>query len=173
MLAIQRSFVNLFLNSKKRVEFQLSKYQYRKNMKTFKLFVLAILASLSGFIIHVVSVEWLPSWIASQMNGIEIKPSWAVRYVAAATSVEYGIATVILYSLVRERINKAGLIKASLLLSALLLALDALLIRQPLMDFLVGNPIHVVLVQNLFKWFTPIALSFIVVFGYEYINQKK
>ena len=141
-------------------------------MKIFLLIILAITASLSGFIIHVITVEWLPTWIASQMNGVELKPSWAVRYVAAITSIEYGAATIILYALAREKLIKFGLAKASIILSALLLALNALLIRQPFMDYLIGNPIQIVIVQNLFKWLTWIILSFIIVYGYEFINKK-
>ncbi len=141
-------------------------------MKILLLLILAIIASISSFTIHVITVEWLPTWIASQMNGVELKPSWAVRYVAAITSLEYGIATIMLYALAREKLIKFGLFKASIILSTLLLALNALLIRQPFMDYLIGNPIQVVIVQNLFKWLTWMALSFIIVYGYEVINKK-
>jgi hypothetical protein len=35
------------------------------------------------------------------------------------------------------------------------------------MDYVVGNPLHVVLVQNGFKWLVWLLMSFLVVFGFE------
>jgi len=141
-------------------------------MKYFLLLVLAIIASLTGFVVHVFTVEWLPDWISSQMQGIEVQPSWSVRYVAGITAIEYGIATIVLYYLARDKLIKFGKLKASIYLTILLLALNAMFIRQPLMDYLIGNPLHVVIVQNVFKWLTGIMLSFITVFGYEFIQAK-
>jgi len=141
-------------------------------MKLFLLLVLAIIASLTGFVLHVFTVEWLPGWIGQQMQGIELQTSWAVRYVAGITSVEYGVATIVLYYLVRDKLLKYGKFKAAVLLSVLLLSLHSMLLRQPLMDYVIGNPIHVVLVQNGSKWLSFILMSFIVVYGFELINGK-
>lgn len=126
-----------------------------------------------GFVVHVFNVEWLPDWIGGQMQGVEIKPSWAVRYVAGITSIEYGIAVIVLYHLARDKLIQFGKFKASVYLSLLLLALSALFIRQPLMDYLIGNPIHVVIVQNAFIWLSWVLLSFIAVYGYEFIMNKE
>lgn len=142
------------------------------NTKTiFSFFLLALFASLTGFVVHLITVEWLPSWLASQMQGITLKPSWAVRYVAAMTSVEYGVAAIVLYYLTRNKLIQFGKFKASIYLSLLLLALNAMLIRQPLMDFLIGNPINVVVIQNIFKWLSWVFLAFIIVYGYELIEK--
>ncbi len=141
-------------------------------MKYFLLLILAIIASLTGFVVHVFTVEWLPDWISSQMQGIEVKPSWAVRYVAGITAIEYGIATIVLYHLARDKLIQLGKLRASVFLSILLLALNAILIRQPLMDYLIGNPLIVVVVQNGFIWLSWILLSFITVYGYEFIQAK-
>ena len=56
-------------------------------------------------------------------------------------------------------------------MSLILLTINALLIRQPLMDFAIGNPLHVVLVQNAFKWVPWILMAFIIVYGYELIHK--
>jgi hypothetical protein len=141
-------------------------------MKYFLLLILAVIASLTGFVVHVFTVEWLPDWISSQMQGTEVKPSWAVRYVAGITSIEYGIASIVLYHLARDKLIKFGKLKASIYLTLLLLALNAMLIRQPLMDYLIGNPLHVVIIQNIFKWLSLILLAFITVYGYEFIKAK-
>ncbi|MCF6289352.1 MAG: hypothetical protein L3J53_08995 [Proteobacteria bacterium] len=142
-------------------------------MQYILLLILAIIASLTGFVIHVFTVEWLPDWISGQMQGMEIKASWAVRYVAGITSIEYGIATIVLYYLARDKLIRFGKLKAAVFLSLLLLALGAILIRQPLMDYLIGNPIHVAIVQNVFKWLPLILMSFITVYGYEFIFRRE
>ncbi|MCF6318337.1 MAG: hypothetical protein L3J83_03515 [Proteobacteria bacterium] len=142
-------------------------------MKYILLLILAIIASATAFVIHVATVEWLPGWISEQMQGTEVKASWAVRYVAGITSIEYGIATIVLYYLARDKLMKFGKLKAAVFLSILLLALSAMLIRQPLMDYLVGNPFHVAIVQNVFKWLSLILMSFITVYGYEFIFRRE
>lgn len=141
-------------------------------MKYFLLLILAVIASFTGFVVHVFTVEWLPDWISGQMQGVEIQPSWALRYVAGITSIEYGIASIVLYHLARDKLMQFGKLKAAVYLSLLLLALNAMLIRQPLMDYLIGNPLQVVIVQNVFKWLSWILLSFITVYGFEFIQSK-
>lgn len=135
--------------------------------------IAVVLASLSSFVVHVLTVEWLPTWIGNQMQGISIQPSWDVRYVAAFTSIEYGLSALALYLLCREKLMTLGLCKAYVIFAALLTAIHGALIRQPLMDYLVGNPIHVVMVQNGFKWIIWALMSFFIVFGFELIFHKK
>lgn len=139
-------------------------------MKTLLLLILAILASLGGFIVHVISAEWLPEWIASQMQGLQVQPSWDVRYLAAVTSIEYGLAAIGLYFLGREKLLSLGKLKAALIFSVLLMAIHGVFIRQPLMDLAIGNPLHVSLVQNTFQWLPWIIMAFVTVYGYEKIN---
>ncbi|MCX7545791.1 hypothetical protein [Marinicella gelatinilytica] len=138
-------------------------------MKIILLLVVAILAAFSGFVVHVFTVEWLPQWISTQMQGLEVKPSWDVRYVAAITSIEMGLGAVGLYYFGRYKFIQIGRFKSALLFSVLLLALNGRLIRQPLMDFVIGNPWHVALVQNAFNWLSWILMAFIVIYGYEYV----
>jgi len=140
-------------------------------MRVTLIILLVITASFSGFVIHVLTIEWLPQWIGSQIQGIEITASWDVRYVAAITSVEYGLAALGIYIIGRKYLLRWGQLKAALAFSVLLMSIQGLFIRQPLMDFLIGNPWHVVLVQNAFKWLPWLLVAFIIVFGYEYINR--
>lgn len=141
-------------------------------MKIFQYLIIAALASSCGFIVHVFSAEWLQSWIAQIMEGHKVSSSWAVRYIAILTSLEYGISTLILYWLVRDKIIPYGKFKAFVILSLLLTALHGALIRQPLMDFIIGNPIEVALLQNIFKWLVWILMSFVVVYGSERVVRK-
>ena len=117
-------------------------------MKLLLIFIVIAIASSSSFVVHVISIEWLPAWIGSQMKGLTTQTSWNVRYIAAITSIEYGFAALSLYFLARDRLIKYGLFKASLIFSVLLTAIHGAFIRQPFMDYVVGNPIQVVLVQT-------------------------
>ncbi|WP_070965597.1 hypothetical protein [Vibrio sonorensis] len=136
-------------------------------MKLFTFFLISVVASSCSFVIHVATVEWLPSWVATQMEGLTVQPSWNVRFVALLTAVEYGIAASLLYVLARERLITFGRFNASLILGVLLAALHGAFIRQPLMDWVVGNPIHVVIVQNAFQWLVWLLMAVVVVFGLE------
>lgn len=144
----------------------------RKLMKILLMFMVAAIASSSSFVIHIISVEWLPAWIGSQMQSITTQSSWAVRYVAGITSIEYGFAAAALYFLARDKLINYGFLKASLIFSVLLAAIHGAFIRQPFMDYMVGNPIHVVLVQNVFKWLVWLFMSFVIISGYELIFNK-
>lgn len=141
-------------------------------MKILLIIVIAAIASVSSFIIHVATVEWLPAWIGTQMTGVSIQPSWDVRYVAGITSIEYGLAACALYYFSRSKFVALGAFKASLLFAVLLAAIHGAFIRQPLMDYIIGNPFHVVLVQNGFKWLVWLLMSFFVVYGVEFIVER-
>lgn len=141
-------------------------------MKILQYLTIAAIASSCGFIVHVISAEWLQAWIAEIMEGHKVTPSWDVKYIAMFTSLEYGISTVILYWLIRGKIIRYGKFKAFVILSLLLTALHGALIRQPLMDYIVGNPIEVALLQNAFKWLVWILMSFVVVYGLERLDKK-
>ncbi len=142
-------------------------------MKILLMILIAALASSASFVVHVFTVEWLPSWIGSQMDGIAIQASWDVRYIAIFTSIEYGLAASAIYWLAREKLLFLGNFKSSLILAILLASVHGAFIRQPLMDFVVGNPLHVVVVQNIFKWLVWMLMSFVIVYGVEYIIMRK
>jgi len=139
-------------------------------MKYLSFFVVAVLASSCGFFIHLLSAEWLQPWVAEQMSGNSVTSSWNVRDIALFTSIEYGIAAVIMYQLMREKLIQYGRFITIFLFATLLTAIHGALLRQPLMDFVVGNPLHVTLVQNIFKWMVWLLMSVVVVNGVEAIN---
>ncbi len=142
-------------------------------MRILLVIFIAAIASASSFIVHVATVEWLPVWIGTQMQDIVIQPSWDVRYVAGITSIEYGLAASTLYYLARSKLVALGAFKASLLFSVLLAGLHGAFVRQPLMDYIVGNPLQVVLAQNGFKWLVWLLMSFLIVYGIEFIVERE
>lgn len=133
-------------------------------MKYFLFLIVAVVASASSFVVHVATIEWLPAWIGHQMQGVSIQPSWNVRYIAGD-----GIGAIALYYFARNKLIRLGQLKAALLFSILLMAIHGALLRQPLMDYVVGNPIQVALVQNSFKWLVWLLMSCCVVFGFEFV----
>ncbi len=141
-------------------------------MRILLFFIIAVVASSSSFVVHVISAEWLSLWVSQQMQNIAIQPSWNVRNTALITSVEYGVAAMFLYYLARDKLIKYGRIKATLIFSILLASIHGAFIRQPLMDYVIGNPLIVVVAQNSFKWLVWFLMSVIVVFGYELIIEK-
>ncbi|MFA0813366.1 hypothetical protein [Microbulbifer epialgicus] len=142
-------------------------------MRIILLFVVAAVASSSSFVAHVISSEWLPGWVSSQMQGVNIQPSWNVKYVALISSIEYGVAAVALYALMREQLIKYGVLSAVVVFSLLLTSIHGAFIRQPLMDYVIGNPLQVVFAQNAFKWLIWFLMSAIVIIGYEIIVSPK
>ncbi|WKE64578.1 hypothetical protein PVT67_12985 [Gallaecimonas kandeliae] len=137
-------------------------------MRYLSLLLIAALAANCGFVVHLVSAKWLNAWIAAQRQGHQIQPSWDLRYAALASGLEYGLPTVALYWLMR---NRLGLAARVALLAVLLTALHGALLRQPLMDWLVGNPLAVVLVQNCLKWLVWWLMATVVVIGVEWLHQ--
>ncbi|GAA6151104.1 hypothetical protein [Pseudoteredinibacter isoporae] len=142
------------------------------SVRLFCFLLVAAIASGSAFVVHVITVEWLPAWIALQMEGKSISPAWDVRYVAMLSSIEYGLAVLLIYHFMRDKLIARGFIFAIFILFALLAASHGDLIWQPAMDYVVGNPALVVVVQNGFKYLTWFLMSLITVWGYEFINRK-
>ncbi|GLQ76108.1 hypothetical protein [Vibrio penaeicida] len=140
-------------------------------MKFILYFFVLVLAAAIGFVVHVIEAEWLRAWISQQMTGKSVMPSWDVRYVAMALAIESSIGVFIVYLLLRQKIGNCSLLIQVGALSGIILAMKSMLIRQPVMDFIIGNPIHVVAAQNLLKWMTPILMSTIIVVGYFLIER--
>ena len=114
--------------------------------------IAAISAAVVGFVIHVGSQGFVKAWVYSRMHGHAVTPSWDVRYIALLTSLEIGIAVVFLYALFRKALPQTRSVVRGLILGVLLLAAQGSLFRQPLMDFIIGNPISVVAVQDGITW---------------------
>ncbi|WP_445355830.1 hypothetical protein ACJJI5_06350 [Microbulbifer sp. EKSA008] len=146
---------------------------HKKIDRVIPLLIIAIIASSSSFVIHLASAEWLPEWISQQMQGVSIQPSWNIKYIALLTSIEYGVAAIILYILIQDKLFKYRLPFRILIFSALLTATHGALVRQPLMDYLIGNPLKVTLAQNGMKWLVWILMATVVIIGIEAFASNK
>ncbi|HDY8068250.1 TPA: hypothetical protein RQK93_000433 [Vibrio vulnificus] len=140
-------------------------------MKVTLHFAVLILASTVGFIVHVIESEWLRFWVSEQMVGKNVLPSWDVRYLAMALAIESSISMFIVYLLLRQKMSECSLLAQVAALSAIVLTMKSMLVRQPVMDYVIGNPIHVVVAQNFVKWLIPIFMSTIIVVGYFLVEN--
>jgi len=127
----------------------------------------ATAASVVGFSFHVVTMERIQSWISAQMSGKKILASRNVLVPAAVTSLEMGIGLVILYTLVRNHLPFENAILRGVVLGLLILSVGGKLFRQPLMNWLVGTPIKVVLIQGGITWLNWILMSVTTALIYE------
>ncbi|MEM9634602.1 MAG: hypothetical protein AAGA50_24950 [Pseudomonadota bacterium] len=132
----------------------------------------ASLAAAAGFVIHVFTVEWIHEWVAGQMAGKTVQPSWDVRVPAALSSMEMGLALTICYALLKYRFPGLRWWIGGFGLGCLMLAVQGRLLRQPLMNWLVGNPIEVVLVQDGIAWLTWLVMALIVAFVFELMPMR-
>lgn len=124
--------------------------------------IAAVLGAGIGFVIHVFSVEVVERHVAAIMAGRNVAPSWDVRIPAALSSIEQGLALALIYLLLRRRFPGLGTLRRALLTAALALALAGNLIRQPLMNLLIGNPLEVVAVQDGVTWLIWLVMSLVV-----------
>ncbi len=141
--------------------------------KMITCFLIACAASMIAFVIHVVTVAWIANFVSLTMEGLEVKPSWDVRYIAAFTSMEIGISLVVIYTLVRKSTPVKSSITKGFILGILLLMIQGSLIRQPLMDFIISNPLKVVLIQDGVNWLIWLVISILVAITYEYFVVGK
>lgn len=121
----------------------------------------AVLSAGFGFALHVFGAEVVTRYVAAQMAGRQVTPSWDVRIPAALSSIEQGIAVALLYLLVRSGLPALGTIRRGLLVGLLSLALGGNLLRQPMMNLLIGNPLAVVAVQDGITWVIWLAMGLI------------
>ena len=94
-------------------------------------------------------------------------PSWDVRYIAFATSLEVGAGVAILYALIRGSLPFKSAVVRGLALGVLLLAVMGRLVRQPLMNLVVGNPPSVVIVQDGVSWVLWLAVCVVTALVFE------
>jgi hypothetical protein len=92
------------------------------------------------------------SYVQESMAGIDVlQPPYSfwITVMAFMTAVLPVTAWAILFLLVYDRIPFENMVMKGLTFSSLILLLKGDLIRQQIMGYAVGNPLHVVLVQSL------------------------
>ena len=140
-----------------------------------RLLLVAAAASAVGFVIHVTDQNIVPPWVQRQMRGVPSAgpPAGWTFAAAALSSIEIGAGYAILYALLRLATPTLRPIARGLLTGTLALALGGQLIRQPLMNWIIGNPIYVTLAMAVGPWLTSLAMGVVLALSYEAIAARK
>ena len=142
--------------------------------KPIQFTIASIAASAAGFAVHKVFADRLPAWVSAHMENAQIKlPPYGPEIVvpAALTSLESGVAYLVAYLLVRRATPERSVLSRSLLVAALCLALHGSLLRMPVMQLLIGNPVWVTLVQHAGLWAPVVAACLVVAHTYEIVAR--
>jgi RimJ/RimL family protein N-acetyltransferase len=137
-----------------------------------RIVVPSTLASFVGFAVHRFFADRLPAWVSQQMEGVQIKmPPYGPEVVVPATlsSLESGVAFVVAYALLRRATPTLGVLVRALLLAGLCLGMQGAMLRMPLMQLVVGNPVWVTVVQHAAIWLPFLLESLAVALAYEAI----
>ncbi|EYU15846.1 hypothetical protein [Photorhabdus aegyptia] len=131
--------------------------------------IVSILTSCVGFVIHVINSEWVVPYIRNEVSNITIAPSWDVRYLAALTSLETGLGITFLYILIKKSLPTYTPITRGILMWLIELAIMGRLVRQPLMDYAIGNPFAISVLQNSVSWINWFFICLITTCLYDYL----
>lgn len=124
-----------------------------------------LLAGVLAVVLHIVIGTHVGGAVSVMMRGRHVlMPPYPanITITAIATAVLPGIGMTILYSLVVDRLPGGKWYLKGLCFSVLILFAKGELVRQPLMDLLIGNPIQVVLLQRLEPWLVSSAESLVI-----------
>lgn len=128
-------------------------------MVSVRLIAAVVLATVSSFYFHVhYGRGWAVRYVEAQaalgrLNEIAREPyPWGVYVAALATAFVPTLFQVFLFVLVRDRLPGASGVVKGLWFGVFLLAIGDNLLRMPIMNVVVGNPIDVMLVQSAEYW---------------------
>jgi hypothetical protein len=122
-----------------------------------------------GFAIHVqYGRGWAEAYVQHAANVGRLRgglhepyPAWLVT-VAFITELLPVAGKIALYLLIRDFLPGKSRLMKGLSYGLLLMAIGDTLVRAPLMDALVGNPVDVVLVQNAEGWAIDLSVGSVI-----------
>jgi hypothetical protein len=138
-----------------------------KNILVIKSIVIAAaIASLVGLSFHIVMLREITPYVNKAMNEVTILKSPYPTYInifAYITVIFPGLGLATIYYFLRPYFTTQSRFLRGVILGTLILLLEGELIRQPIMNILVGNPISVALLQQSQVWLTH-YMAILVVF---------
>lgn len=129
--------------------------------------VVSAAAAAAGFSFHVVASEKASHWITKEMQGRSLRTSRNVIFPAAITSLEMGVGLAIFYALVRDHLPFGNPFLRGVTVGLLVLVMTGKLFRQPIMNWIIGNPMKVVLVQDGVTWLSWLLTTTVLAVVYE------
>jgi hypothetical protein len=138
--------------------------------------IAVIAASAAAFFMHVYLDGALTSKIETTMrqNPVVMPPyPFYITAIAFITSFIPTAAVMIIFSVLYERIPGRGPLSKSFLFWILLLAVKGDLIRFPLMNVLVGNPVWLALLVQVDAWISNLVLCLLLGFGIHFAKGAR
>jgi len=117
-----------------------------------RLLVAAIVAAIVALSLHIFLQQWTQPIIAHLMIGVEVaRPPYGPLITTAAyvTAVVPALVAAVLFYYGAHLLPSRSRIAKGLLLGGLIILIKGDLIRQPIMNFLIGNPLPVVALTDL------------------------
>jgi hypothetical protein len=133
------------------------------------IFIVGAIASVFGLTVHILMHKQICTLLRDALCAATIlQPPYPVHIIVVAyfTVVLPGLGLAILYYFLQTHFLMAVKSKFSraMLLAGLLLLLKGELIREPLMNILIGNPISVALLHQTHVWLTNFVMAILVVY---------
>jgi hypothetical protein len=117
-----------------------------------RILVASVVAAIVALTVHILLQQWAQPIISERMRGIEVlRPPYGafVTGVAYVTAVVPAIVAAILFYYGAHLLPARSRLGKGLWLGVLILLLKGDLVRQPVMNFLIGNPPSVVVLNDL------------------------
>lgn len=145
-------------------------------MRKYHIYVLIAVAAAStaAFFTHIYLDGALSSKIVASMrqNPVIMPPyPFHITAIAFITSFIPTVAVFIIFTVLYGRIPGGGPLTKSLLFWILLLAVKGDLIRFPLMNVLVGNPVWLALLVQVDAWISNLILCLLLGFGIHFARR--
>jgi hypothetical protein len=126
-----------------------------------------IISSFIALTFHILFINQASPIINEALNKVTIiKPPYPfyINAIAYITTFIPALATTLLYIAIFPIIKSRTYISRSFILGTFVLMIKGELMRQPLMNILVGNPYSIALFQQSQVWITNYIMAFIIVF---------
>lgn len=132
-----------------------------------RIIISGIIAGVLGVLLHMFIGTRVGAYVTRIMTDREIvvlMPPYPshVNALAFATSVIPGIGTAIAFYLIESNLPGKGVIQKGIIFGLLFMLMRGTLIRAPLMDLTVGNPIMVVLLQRFEPFATGLCMALVI-----------
>ncbi|OWY39705.1 hypothetical protein CEK28_06650 [Xenophilus sp. AP218F] len=120
---------------------------------------------------HVLDVDVFSRWLAGEAAAMSY--SWSITLLAAATSLESGVALVCVYRLLYDKLPAGGVWRRGLLVAALGLATQGRLLRSLVMNLAVGGWHAETLLAAGRPWLVWLAMGLTLAAGYERLIARR
>ena len=147
-----------------------------KNSSFLRIILAIVIASFISLSIHIFLLGWIKPIIALKMQGIIIPhPPYSqfINFMAYATIFIPVSAVSFGYYIVGDRISCDNRLLKGLILGTFILLIKGALIREPLMNLLVGNPTTIVLLQQSQVWISNFSMAIVIAFIINPLQSEK